>query len=880
MNRWTAPENDTRGLPTPPHQSDVKVSVVIPVFNRVALLERVIAGLAVQDHPPHLVEVIVADDGSTEDVAGALAAWHDRLDLTVVRRDHEGYGAGQARNLGARTATGDVVLFVDADCLPARSLVRRHAAWHTLAENLVVVGARHDLDTSDVTAGAIGEGAFRIDDGDGVPPSDWRALFYRRTARLMAGDEAYRAVVSNNLSARRDSFLEVGGFCEDFVRWGGEDTELGWRFARAGCFIVADDHAVVHHQVQEDGEEGWRDAQRARNDGMVRTKIPHSFYRRVEPGVRFEVPKVSWVVVPTEPALVELLWAELQGQAFTDQELVVHDPDGALAVFADLHRGDPRVRVVTTPDPLDAVAAARGELLLLLHGAATPDRHASARIVRKLDAAPRTQLLTVGVTERLGAEFRVWEQPQDVAAVGTALGLPWPPLTAVRGREVAKVLPQVEDLGALWAALQPLVDAAHIRTPLVIVTDPQTRTANRGRAMRMPTPRRTLGDALAGDASAAAGTRALLGGVKKKLASSPAVTPAARPGEASVVATATVTTAVDRPLALPSVEPTEDEKVIVRYLGWTGQSNIGDEAMLAAARDLMPWADVRTKGPAGRLLVLGGGTLINRFSYLRLLKELDSPRSERAVLGTGVAAPEYWGQTESAEDWAQFLATCGYVGVRGPDSVQRLRTFGYGGPLEMSGDLALALPPPEGVERVPGRLVIAPVHTGGKLHGGDDMAVLDTLGDLVGAAVAEGREVHLMSCHPNDDRWCFTLMRRAGHPDLPFLAGYDDLDATMAVLASADAVVAERLHAGVLAAVAGTPFVPVEYRPKARDFARSVEGDDVLLRTDELTLDGLRGALVRLDNNRAERTERIAAHVTTHRASLRAAAATIEGLVR
>ena len=56
----------------------------------------------------------------------------------------------------------------------------------------------------------------------------------------------------------------------------------------------------------------------------------------------------------------------------------------------------------------------------------------------------------------------------------------------------------------------------------------------------------------------------------------------------------------------------------------------------------------------------------------------------------------------------------------------------------------------------------------------------------------------------------------------------------MRLIASADVVIGERLHAVVLAAAMGTPFVAVEYRPKVRDFAASVGREDVVVRTDEI----------------------------------------------
>jgi polysaccharide pyruvyl transferase WcaK-like protein len=120
------------------------------------------------------------------------------------------------------------------------------------------------------------------------------------------------------------------------------------------------------------------------------------------------------------------------------------------------------------------------------------------------------------------------------------------------------------------------------------------------------------------------------------------------------------------------------------------------------------------------------------------------------------------------------------------------------------------------------------------LHGGDDREVFSELAKLIARLRAEGREVVMMTAFPADDRWALEIMRSAGHPDLPYAAGYEDLDATLRLLASADLVIGERLHAVVLAAAVGTPFVAVEYRPKVRDFAASVGREDVVVRTDEI----------------------------------------------
>jgi polysaccharide pyruvyl transferase WcaK-like protein len=249
----------------------------------------------------------------------------------------------------------------------------------------------------------------------------------------------------------------------------------------------------------------------------------------------------------------------------------------------------------------------------------------------------------------------------------------------------------------------------------------------------------------------------------------------------------------------------------------------------------MPWARIERDATDPSMLMLGGGTLINgRKYYQTRIQRNDRPYLERAVFGTGVRSPDFWGVTEPMEEWWAFFDASLLVSVRGPDSVRYLRELGYEGEVEIIGDPALSLAVPDDVERVPGRVVVSPVHTAGMLHGGDDREVFSELARLIVRLRAEGREVVMMTAFPADDRWALEIMRQAGHPDLPYLAGYDDLESTLRLIASADLVIGERLHAVVLAAAMDTPFVAVEYRPKLRDFAASIGREDVVVRTDEI----------------------------------------------
>ncbi len=102
---------------SPGGSPSLRVSIVIPSFNRRAALARCIDSLAGQSYPNY--EIIVVDDGSTDDTPQFLeqfAAAHPSLNLRRLRNEPN-LGANPSRNRGVRKADGEFVAFVDNDCV-------------------------------------------------------------------------------------------------------------------------------------------------------------------------------------------------------------------------------------------------------------------------------------------------------------------------------------------------------------------------------------------------------------------------------------------------------------------------------------------------------------------------------------------------------------------------------------------------------------------------------------------------------------------------------------------------------------------------------------------------------------------------------------------
>jgi len=198
------------------------VTVIVTHFQQQAQLDRTLAALTDQAD-----DVVVADDGSA--VAPVVPAG-----VRLVRQVDLGFRAAAARNLGAAAATGEVLVFLDADTTPepgfVDAIVRRAAA----CPDVLAVGRRRHADLSG--------------DGRELPEPTWLTEAYAASADLLHADgRSFRFVISAVLAVRRELFDDLGGFDERYVGYGGEDWDLAYRAWNAGAVLVHERAAVAWH---------------------------------------------------------------------------------------------------------------------------------------------------------------------------------------------------------------------------------------------------------------------------------------------------------------------------------------------------------------------------------------------------------------------------------------------------------------------------------------------------------------------------------------------------------------------------------------------------------------------------------------------------------
>lgn len=117
----------------------MKVSVVIPTYNRRPSLERCLLSLAAQSFPAQEYEVVVVADGCTDGTLELLRTFTAPFMLRWFAQPNQ--GAPAAQNSGVAAANGDIILFLDDDCICDPELVAAHCEAHAQGSRLVVIGA-------------------------------------------------------------------------------------------------------------------------------------------------------------------------------------------------------------------------------------------------------------------------------------------------------------------------------------------------------------------------------------------------------------------------------------------------------------------------------------------------------------------------------------------------------------------------------------------------------------------------------------------------------------------------------------------------------------------------------------------------------------------
>ncbi|MDO1509874.1 MULTISPECIES: glycosyltransferase [unclassified Neisseria] len=346
--------------------SNIGLSIIIPTFNRDWILDITLACL-VNQKTNYAFEVIVADDGSQQQIVDVVRKYENILDIKYVRQPDNGYQLCATRNLGLRTAKYDYVSILDCDMAPNPHWVQSYLHRLLQNDNVALVGPRKYVDTHGLSAKDFLANDQLITNlpetktnnlvgstQTAVASIDWRLEHFAKTDNLRLCDSPFRYFSGGNVAFARKWLDIAGWFDEEFTHWGGEDNEFGYRLFKKGCFFQSLDGGMAYHQ-EPPGKENETDRSEGKKItiNIVKEKVPY-FYRKptsLLSDTIHKVPLVS-IYIPAyncSSYIVRCVDSALN-QTITDLEVCICDDGSTDNTLEVLHRhygNNPRVRIMT-----------------------------------------------------------------------------------------------------------------------------------------------------------------------------------------------------------------------------------------------------------------------------------------------------------------------------------------------------------------------------------------------------------------------------------------------------------------------------------------------------------------------------------------------------
>ena len=203
------------------------ISIVIPTYNRLPILQKSIAALERQiltDDKISGYEIIIVDDGSTDHTLAWLADNQANIPhVKLLEQEHQ--GAAAARNLGVENSLGDIIVFIDSDLVVTESFLQAHGD--------ALVKAEQDLQSDRLfTYGAvINTNNFDEPTSEPYKITDFSAAYF----------------ATGNVAIARKWLIKAGLFDTGFQLYGWEDLELGVRLKKLDLKLVKCPQAVGYH---------------------------------------------------------------------------------------------------------------------------------------------------------------------------------------------------------------------------------------------------------------------------------------------------------------------------------------------------------------------------------------------------------------------------------------------------------------------------------------------------------------------------------------------------------------------------------------------------------------------------------------------------------
>ncbi|HEY9099976.1 MAG TPA: glycosyltransferase family 2 protein [Thiobacillus sp.] len=228
-----------------------RFSVIIPAFNAATTLQRAVDSVRRQSWPAY--EIVVVDDGSTDETASVARQYGDEVRL--IQQSNQGVSV--ARNTGAAAATGDWLAFLDADDWYTASRLEHHAQW--IEEDAALDFLTGDYEYHDAEGNMLGTSMAQHESG--------RMLLAKASGAVRVVMETQAEITAfvadhfgdtHTLSVPRARFVQLGGYptgfkvCEDvhfLTRLVAQSQRVGVICRSLGVYVIHGSSATRRHPI-------------------------------------------------------------------------------------------------------------------------------------------------------------------------------------------------------------------------------------------------------------------------------------------------------------------------------------------------------------------------------------------------------------------------------------------------------------------------------------------------------------------------------------------------------------------------------------------------------------------------------------------------------
>ena len=275
---------------------NIEVSIIIPSYNRYPLNLFSLYALEKQTFSLSKMEVIFIDDASTDETEKRLKNYNPPYHFKYIR-NMKNLGRAKVRNLGIQASRGKILIFLDAEMICEPDFVYNHYKFHQANQNAILSGVMHSknvitcifpenskttlkvLNTKRNTTVSNAIKDYQHSNPSPYPLLNKTDIFNQSYKSLIVktngwfnvitqnfGEELHgfqfpwMAFLTGNVSFTKELIENSGMFDEDFIKYGYEDWELGYRLYKKGAKFFVKDNLVTYHQMHPVGERKWQEA--------------------------------------------------------------------------------------------------------------------------------------------------------------------------------------------------------------------------------------------------------------------------------------------------------------------------------------------------------------------------------------------------------------------------------------------------------------------------------------------------------------------------------------------------------------------------------------------------------------------------------------------